>query len=81
MTKSLFRGKSTRTKIFTAITVVAILLVIVLNLLLSYFGDQGQIFIDMTPEGFYTLTDKMKESCKDILTSDTVKDKEVKIIF
>ena len=81
MTNSLFRGRSTRTKIFTAITVVAIILVVLLNLLLSYFGDQGQIFLDLTSEGFYTMTAAMKESCESILTSDTVKDKEIKIIF
>lgn len=83
MSKSLFKGKSTRTKIFTAITIVAIILVILLNMLLTYFGDQGQLFIDLTPETFYTLSDNMKESLAEILNEknpDGTK-KQIKITF
>ena len=81
MSKSLFKGKSTRTKIFTAITLVAVVLLVFLNVLMTYFGDFGQIFLDLTPEGFYSMTDKMVESCEEILEADTVRDKEIKITF
>ena len=52
MKTTLFKGKSTRTKIFTAITVTGILLIFALNLLLTYFGGISLAFADMTPEGF-----------------------------
>lgn len=81
MSKSLFKGKSTRTKIFTAITCAAILLLVLLNVFLTYIGDGKQLYIDMTPEQFYTLSDNMVESCETILEADTVKDKEIEIIF
>lgn len=81
MSKSLFKGKSTRTKIFTAITCVAILLLVALNVLLTYFGDEKQVFIDLSPEGFYSMTEVMEKSCEDILESDEVKDKEIKFTF
>ena len=81
MSNSLFKGKSTHTKIFTAITAAAILLLIVLNVLLTYFGDQGQLFVDTTPEGFYSMTKVMKQSCDDILNSEEVGGKEIKITF
>ena len=81
MSNSLFKGKSTRTKIFTAITIAAIVLLIALNTLITYFGDEGQIFLDMTPEGFYTMTDKMVDSCEEILESDVVSGKDIEIIF
>ncbi|MBR7116314.1 MAG: Gldg family protein [Clostridia bacterium] len=83
MSNSLFKGKSTRTKIFTAITIVAILLLIGLNMLLTFVGDQSQIFIDLTPEGFYSMTDKMVDACAEILdTKDENGNKrEIKITF
>ena len=82
MKNSLFHGKSTRTKIFTAITIVAIVLIIVLNMLLTYASLEGQIFIDLTPETFYTLSEKMRSSLDEII--DQVKangDKKIKITF
>ncbi len=70
MKKSLFRGKSTRTKIFTAVTVVAILLLLCVNMLFTYLCGQNQLFWDMTPEGFYTMTDNMVSACRDILDAE-----------
>lgn len=61
MTKNIFKSREGRGKIFAAITVVALLLVFALNLLLTYFGLHKTIFIDLTPEGFYSLTDAMKK--------------------
>ena len=54
-----FAGKSTRTKIFTVISLVAILLLFALNLWMNKFGVYGNAYIDMTPEGLYTLTPEM----------------------
>ena len=81
MNNGLFKGKSTRTKIFTAITLLAVVLLLAGNLILTYFGSQSLIFADMTPEGFYTLTDKMIETCDTILEREEVKAEGVKITF
>ena len=55
MKKRLFKGKSKRTKIFTAITFAGVAIIIALNLVLTYFGVNKNIFFDMTPEKLYTL--------------------------
>ena len=55
-----FAGKSSRTKIFTVISIVCIVLLLLLNVLVNSFGIFGNFYIDMTPEGLYTLTSKMK---------------------
>lgn len=83
MKASLFKGKSQRTKLFTVITIASIVVVLVLNLLLTYFGQQKTMFFDMTPEGLYSLSDAMVEECDAI--SDKIisygTDKKVKITF
>lgn len=80
---NLFKGKSKRTQLFTLITIVGIVVVLALNLLLSHFGHYNTIFFDMTPEGLYTISDRMKEECDEIVgqmkASDP--DKKVKITF
>ena len=65
-----FAGKSTRTKIFTIITVLAIVLVMALNLFITSFGIFGNAYIDLTPEGLYTLRDRMVEACEAVFYSD-----------
>lgn len=64
-----FAGKSTRTKIFTVISLVAILLLLVLNLWITKFGIFGNFYIDMTDEGLYTLTPEMENACDDLFGS------------
>ncbi len=82
MKKSIFKGKSTRTKMFSVITIVGILLLFGLNLGLTYLGGQRLIMADLTPEGFYTLSDKMLEVCHEILDPDeNGETKEIKITF
>ncbi len=61
-----FTGQSTRTKIFTVISVAAILAVLVLNIWLAKFITFGNAYIDMTPEGLYTLSDEMEKACEDV---------------
>ncbi len=80
MKKSLLKGKSARTSVFTAITVVGIILLLLLNLLITNLGIGKMLFIDMTPEGLYSLSDNMEKIC-DELVSDLPSDKEIKITF
>ncbi len=77
MKKSIFKGKSTRTKIFTGISMLLVIILFALNLLLTYYGTQKSLFVDLTPEGLYTLTDEMKKQCDFINKLD----KDVKITF
>ncbi len=83
MKKTLFRGKSTRTKIFTALTAVGIVLLLCVNMLFTYLSGQNQLFLDLTPEGFYTMTDNMLASCDSILgaTDEEGQKKQIQITF
>ena len=65
-----FAGKSSRTKIFTVITVLIVVLVLALNLLVASFSIYGTAYIDMTPEGLYTVRLVMEEFCKSIFYMD-----------
>ena len=66
MKNNKFAGQSTRTKIFTVISIVAITLVLVLNVWLAKFITFGNAYIDMTPEGLYTLSPEMEAACEDV---------------
>ena len=82
MKKSIFKGKSTHTKIFSVITLVGIVLLLGLNFGLTYLGGRHLLITDMTREGFYTLSDKMVEVCDEILNSKDGEDKkEIVITF
>ena len=82
MKKSIFKGKSTRTKIYTVITVIGILLLLGLNFGLTYIGQRQLIMADLTYEGFYTLSDKMLEVCHEMLDpKEGETAKEIKITF
>ena len=82
MKSSIFKGKSTRTKIFSVITVVGIILILALNFVLTYFGGTNLWIADLTPEGFYTLSDKMEDVCDEILGPDADGNlKNIKITF
>ena len=67
MEKSLIKGKSRRTRIFTLISAVAIVLLVFLNIVLNYFGGQYLVQIDLTRERFYTLSDAMERTASGIL--------------
>ena len=68
MKERLFKGKSKRTQIFAAITILGIILIVLLNSVLYYFGIQKTIFFDMTPEGLYTLSDAMIDECDEMFS-------------
>ncbi len=78
-----FAGKSTRTKIFAVISVVAILLLMVLNIWLAKFTLFGNAYIDLTPEGLYTLSPEMEKACENVfyMSDGTLRDPGIKITF
>ncbi len=83
MNISLFKGKSRKTRIFTLVTVMLVAVILALNLVLTHFGLYDTVFLDMTPEGLYSLSDKMKEEC-DLIVGEMRKkdpDKKIKITF
>ena len=79
MKNSIFKGKSARTRLFAAISVIAVIALFGLNLLLTAVGLKNTVYLDLTPEGLYSLTDKMVEECSFI--SELPEDKEIKITF
>ena len=60
---NIFKGKSTRTKAFTFITLGIIVLVLAINYLLTYLTGKNAFYVDLTPELFYTLSEEMKTEC------------------
>ena len=82
MSKNLFAGKSTRTKTFTVISIIALVLVILLNLFVTNFVIYGNAYIDLTPEGLYTLRPVMVDACQEIFyTEDGKKRDDITITF
>ena len=78
----IFKGKSKRTVIFSAITVGVIVVLFAANLALSLIGGGRNWFIDTTPEGLYSLTEAMAEECAFVEElGKTDGDKCVKITF
>ena len=80
MKKSFFKGKSKRTRLLSLLTVVLTALLLFLNIFLRQTGIQNLIYLDMTPEGFYTLTDKMEQTCAELLSEEDG-EKNIEIIF
>ena len=80
MEKNILKTKRRQGKIIAIISALAIVLVFGLNLLLAYVGLRGQVYVDTTYEGLYTLTDLMKEECR-FVDEKLPGDKKVKITF
>ncbi len=78
-----FTGKSARTKIFTVITVLSIVLLLVLNLFVTNFIIFGNAYIDLTPEGLYTVRDRMFDACEKVFYTEDgkLRDPGIKITF
>ena len=74
---NILKGKSTRTKIFTVITLLIVVLAIALTLVLNHVGMMNTLFLDLTHEGLYTLTDVMKKECSFVENLD----EKIEIIF
>ncbi len=83
MANKLFSGKSTRTKMFTVISIALIVLLIAANLIVTSFGIFGNFYIDLTPEGLYTVRDVMYEVCDEIFYTESgeLRDPGVRITF
>lgn len=83
MKLSIFRGKSARTRLFSLLSVAVIVLFFAANLLLSYFGIYRTLFLDVTSEGLYTLSDAMLAECDFLseLKDEDGSDRGVKITF
>ena len=82
MKNTLFKGKSKRTRIFTVITLVLIVALLAVNYLLTHVGLHKSVYVDMTPEGLYTLSSAMAEECAFVDKLDeTDGDKKIKITF
>ena len=76
------KGKSRHTRVFAALTVIAVVLILILNILFSHLGLHSLAYLDLTPEGYYTLTDKMEEYCRGILEPEgKEKIENIKITF
>ena len=75
----LLKGKSRRTRIFAVITLAVILLLLCVNFVLSFFGMRKNFYVDLTPEGLYTLSDAMMAECS--FLGELTEDEEVTITF
>ena len=80
MEKTKTGRKSLRTTLFTVLTAVIIVVVLGFNLISNYFGIQKGLYVDLTPEGLYSLTDAMVKECSFVDDLDDG-DKQIEIIF
>lgn len=77
---SLF-APSTRRRTFAVLTVVMLVLALAINIGLPYLVRYSQLYLDTTPEGLYTLTDRMVEECDKLFSQHSLDDGEIKIVF
>ena len=61
MKLNVLKNRGSRNKIFSLISVVAIAVLLLLNLLMTQVGQQKAVIIDLTDEELYTLSDLMKQ--------------------
>ena len=78
MSKNLLKSGKTRTKMFALISVSGVILALLLNLLLTYVGLHKTVFVDLTPEELYTVTDRL---CEELDFVDKDLSGKVKITF
>ena len=81
MKKLFLQGGNKRTVIFSLITAFLIVAVFALNILLNYFGMRNLVYIDLTPEGLYTVSDGMEKYCEELFGKENTEDKKIKITF
>ena len=63
MKMNFLKGKAFGGRIISALSVIFIVLLLLLNLLLTNIGQDKMLILDTTYEGLYTLTPLMKEEC------------------
>lgn len=81
MRRSIFRGKSLHTKIFATITIVGIILVLGLNMLLTLLSTRSTMYIDLTTEGFYSLSNNMGVACDGLFLDENGNERDVSLKF
>lgn len=83
MKKTLRRRGGIREGIFALVTAVGILLLFLLNLGLTRLGLTRSLYIDLTPEGLYTLTDAMIGECAFLsdLKEEDGSPKKIRMLF
>ena len=72
---------SVRGRTFAFLTALIIVAVLALNFLLSSLPQKGRFILDTTPEGLYTLTDRMVEECAFLDDDEKLGEHDVEIIF
>ena len=77
---NLFTNRKQRGKLFAIITLVGIVALFLLNVLMKHVGLFGSVYLDMTAEGLYTVSEAMKEECSFIDELDDG-EKQLKVIF
>jgi hypothetical protein len=72
-----------RNKLFSLLTLSVLILALALNFLFTYFGQKHTLFLDTTPEGLYSPTDKFIEECAflDEIAAKEDGTSEIKVIF
>ncbi len=70
-----------RNRTFACITVLLIVLVFLINFFLTMLPQKGHFIIDTTPEGLYTLTDRMVEECAFLDDEEKLEGEDVVITF
>ena len=77
MKKDMFKGKLGHRRLLSVILPIAFVLIFLFQLWFAGFAEKKQLFVDLTSEGLYTLTDKMVKECEYLPTLE----KELKITF
>lgn len=74
--------KNKRSLVFSAITAGVIIVLIGLNFLMTYFGLYNSLYVDLTPEGLYTVTDNLDNELSFVeKLGESDGEKAVKVIF
>ncbi len=77
MNKEMFKGRLGRHRLLCTLLPIAFVVLFLFQLWFAGFAEKKQLFVDLTSEGLYTLTDKMVEECSYIPSLE----KELKITF
>lgn len=63
MKKNIFAGKISRRRLFMILTPLLIVSILAINTLVTYITAKDASYLDLTPEGIYSASDKMIEQC------------------
>ncbi len=82
MKKSLFKDAGSRTKLISVLTAAGIILLLLINLAFTYLAGNKMLFLDMTPEGLYSLSPTMKEVSDELLSAvEESEGEDIRITF